>query len=165
MSGILPVPVAGAPTTGGVVLEAAALDEDEADEAVELVDDDAVEPADPGFSAPCTAAESAVLTRSKAVWLAILARPVVSVLEAPNIWSMTVELSVCAWVICWDLAQKFWSCCQNEPLPTLIIEHPYETSAINGAPRLIPGIQTDEIHSWLTILTDLGGSMSRFRLT
>jgi len=32
-------------------------------------------------------------------------------------------------VICWDLAQKFWSCCQNEPLPTLIIElaAPYET--------------------------------------
>jgi hypothetical protein len=165
VSGTLPVPIAAALTTGGVALDAAALDEDEADEAVELVDDDAVEPEDAGFSALCTAAESAVLTRSKAVWLAILARPVVSVLEAPNIWSMTVELSVCAWVICWDLAQKFWSCCQNEPLPTLIIEHPYETSAINGAPRLIPGIQTDEIHPWLTIFADLAGSMSRFRLT
>jgi len=70
-------------------------------------------------------------------------------------------------VICWDLAQKFWSCCQNEPLPTLIIEPaaPYETSSIDGALRLIPGIQTGEIHSWLTILTDLDGSMSRFRLT
>ena len=99
VSGTVPVPVAGAATTGA----AAALDEDEADEAdeaVELVDDDAVEPVDAGFSAPCTAAESAVLTRSKAVWLAILARPVVSVLDAPNIWSMTVELSVCAWVTC-----------------------------------------------------------------
>ena len=163
VSGTLPVPVAAALTTGA----AAALDEDEADEAVELVDDDAVEPVDAGFSAPCTAAESAVLTRSKAVWLAILARPVVSVLDAPNIWSMTVELSVCAWVICWDLAQKFWSCCQNEPLPTLIIEPaaPYETSAIDGAPRLIPGIQAGEIHLRLTILADLAGSMSRFRLT
>jgi hypothetical protein len=100
VSGTVPVPIAAALTTGGVALEAAALDEDEADEAVELVDDDAVEVVDAGFSAPCTAAESAVLTRSKAVWLAILARPVVSVLDAPNIWSMTVELSVCAWVTC-----------------------------------------------------------------
>jgi hypothetical protein len=119
------VPVAGAATTGA----AAALDEDEADEAVELVDDEAVEPVAAGFSAPCTAAESAVLTRSKAVWLAMLARPVASVLDAPNIWLMTAELSVCAWVRCWDLAQKFWSCCQNEPLPMLVIDlaAPYET--------------------------------------
>jgi len=45
-------------------LEAEELDEDEADE---LVDDDALELVDVGFSAPCTAAVSAVLTRSKAV--------------------------------------------------------------------------------------------------
>jgi hypothetical protein len=122
VSGTVPVPVAGALTTGGVALDAAELGEDETDEAVELVDDEAVEPVDAGFSAPCTAAESAVLTRSKAVWLAMLARPVDSVLVAPNIWSMTVALSVCACVTCWDRAQKFWSCCQNEPLPTLIIE-------------------------------------------
>jgi len=32
--------------------------------------------------------------------LAMLAKPVDSVLVAPNIWSMTVELNVCAWVIC-----------------------------------------------------------------
>ncbi len=65
VSGTVPVPVAGALTTGA----AAALDEeeDEADEAVELLDDDAVELADVGFNAPCTAAVSAVLTRSKAV--------------------------------------------------------------------------------------------------
>jgi hypothetical protein len=166
VSGTVPVPVAGALTTGA----AAALDEDEADEpdeAVELVDADAVGLADVGFSAPCTAAVSAVLTRSKAVWLAILARPVVNVLDAPNIWSMTVELNVCAWVICWDLAQKFWSCCQNEPLPMLVIDlaAPYETPAIDAAPRLIPGIQASEIHLRLTILADLAGSMSRFRLT
>jgi hypothetical protein len=157
VSGTVPVPVAGALTTGAAVLEAAELGEDEADEAVELVDDDAVGLADVGFSAPCTAAESAVLTRSKAVWLAILARPVDSVLVAPNIWSMTVELSVCAWVICWDLAQKFWSCCQNEPLPILVIEHPYETPAIDAASGLIPGIQAGEIHIRLTILADLAG--------
>jgi hypothetical protein len=170
VSGTLPVPIAGALTTGAAALEAAELGEDEADEAgeaVELVDDDDVELADVGFSAPCTAAESAVLTRSRAFWLAMLDRPVDSVVVAPNIWSITAELSDCAWVVCWDLAQKFWSCCQNEPLPTLIIEPaaPYETPSIDGVSGLIPGIQLGEIHSWLTILADLGGSMSRFRLT
>jgi hypothetical protein len=163
----LPVPVAGALTTGAAVLDAVEVDEDaadDADEAVELVDDDAVGLADVGFSAPWTAAESAVLTRSRAFWLAMLDSPVDSVVVAPNIWSMTAELSDCAWVVCWDLAQKFWSCCQNEPLPTLIIEPaaPYETSAIDGAPRLIPGIQASEIHLRLTILADPAGSMPRF---
>jgi hypothetical protein len=160
----VPVPVAGAATTGA----AAALDEgedDEADEAVELVADDAVELADPGFSAPCTAAVSAVLTRSRAFWLAMLDSPVDNVVVAPNIWSMTAELSACVCVVCWDLAQKFWSCCQNETLPTLVIEHPYETPANDGAPRLILGIQASEIHLRLTILADLAGSMSRVRLT
>ncbi len=97
----------------------------------------------------------------------MLARPVDSVLVAPNIWSMTVALSAWAWVVCWDLAQKFWSCCQNEPLPMLVIESAasHETPAIDGAPRLIPGIQASEIHLRLTILADLAGSMSRFRLT
>jgi len=89
------------------------------------------------------------------------------VLDAPNIWSMTIELSVCARLTCWVLAQKFWSCCQNEPLPTLIIEPaaPYETPAIDDALRLIPGIHAGEIYVWLTILADLAGSMPRFRLT
>jgi hypothetical protein len=164
VSGTLPVPVAAALTTVGAALEAVELGEDEA---VELVDDDAVGLADVGFSAPCTAAESAVLTRSRAFWLAMLDRPVDSVVVAPNIWSMTAELNDCAWVVCWDLAQKFWSCCQNEPLPTLIIEPaaPYETPSIDGVSGLISGIQTGKIHSRLTILTDLAGSMSRFRLT
>ena len=163
VSGTVPVPVAGAATIGAAVLEAAELGED--GEAVELVDEDAVVLADVGFSAPCTAAVSAVLTRSRAVWLAMLAKPVASVVDAPNIWSMTVELSACAWVTCWDRAQKFWSCCQNEPLPMLVIEHPYEIPTIDGASRLIPGVQASEIHLRLTILVDLAGSMSRFRLT
>jgi hypothetical protein len=83
VSGTVPVPVAAAATTGAAALEAAELDED--DEPVALVDEDAVGLADVGFSAPCTAAVSAVLTRSSAVWLAMLAKPVVSVLDAPNI--------------------------------------------------------------------------------
>jgi hypothetical protein len=36
---------------------------------------------------------------------------------------------------------------------------PYETPAIDDAPRLIPGIHAGEIHLRLTILTDLAGSM------
>ena len=51
-------------------------------------------------------------------------------LDQQRVLAMTVELSVCAWVTCWDLAQKFWSCCQNEPLPMLVIDlaAPYETA-------------------------------------
>ena len=164
VNGTVPVPVAGAAkATAGVE----ALDvEDDAVEVVEVVDAlDDDELVDDGLSALCTAAVSAVLTRSRAVWLAMLAKPVASVVDAPNIWLMTAELSVCAWVRCWDLAQKFWSCAQNEPLPTLVIEHPYQTPAIDGAPRLIPGIQAGEIHLRLTILADLAGSMPRFRPT
>ena len=68
VSGTVPVPVAGAATIGAALLEAAELDEDdEAVELVGLVDEDAVELADAGFSAPCTADVSAVLTRFRAV--------------------------------------------------------------------------------------------------
>jgi hypothetical protein len=119
VSGTVPVPVAGVLTAGALALEAAELVGE--DGAVELVDDEAFALPDVGGNAPCMAAVSAVLTRVKAVWLAMLDSPVDSVVVAPNIWSMTVELSACAWVVCWDLAQKFWSCCQNERLPMLAI--------------------------------------------
>lgn len=89
VSGTVPVPVAGAATVG--VEEADA--EGDAVDAVEVLDDELV---DEGLSALCTAAVSAVLTRLKAVWLAMLAKPVASVVDAPNIWLMTVALS--AWV-------------------------------------------------------------------
>jgi hypothetical protein len=121
-SGAVPVPVAG--ELGGVgeleepeVLE---LDEDAA-AFVELLDDDEVDalPVMP-WSAFCTAADSALLTRFKAVWLARLERPVDCVVVALNIPVMRVELAVCDWSFCWAWAQKFWSCCQNEMLPTLI---------------------------------------------
>ena len=71
VSGTVPVPVAAAATIGAAVLEAAELD-DEAVELVELADEDPVELVDVGFSALCTAAVSAVLTRFRAVWLAML---------------------------------------------------------------------------------------------
>ena len=101
VSGTVPVPLAGAAkATAGVE----ALDVE--DDAVEALDD-VVELVDEGLSALCTAAVSAVLTRSKAVWLAMLARPVASVVDAPNIWVMTAELSACDWVPCCALDQKF----------------------------------------------------------
>jgi energy-converting hydrogenase Eha subunit A len=124
VSGTLPVPVAGAAkVTAG--LEAADAD----DEAVAVLDVLDVLLAE-GLSALCTAFVSAVLTRSSAVWLAMLASPVDSVVVAPNIWSMTAELSSCARVVCWELAQKLWSCCQNERLPMLVIAlvAPHENS-------------------------------------
>jgi len=92
VNGTVPVPVAGAATVT-VGVEEADVEGDAVDEA-EALDDD--ELGDEGLSAPCTAAVSAVLTRFKAVWLAMLARPVASVVDAPNIWLMTVELSACA---------------------------------------------------------------------
>ena len=54
---------------------------------------------------PCstlwTADDNCVVTRLSAVWLAMLDRPVASVLDAPNIWLMTVELSSRLWLPCW----------------------------------------------------------------
>ena len=89
---MVPVPVAGdGGVTRGGVAALATLEFDE--ELVELDDDD--ELVDEGLSALCTAAVSAVLTRFKAVWLAMLARPVASVVDAPNMLSMTLALVAC----------------------------------------------------------------------
>jgi hypothetical protein len=77
MSGTVPVPVAGEPEEPEEPEELEELEELELEEedAFESLDDDAVElPALPEI-ALCSAAESAVLTRFKAVWLARLARP------------------------------------------------------------------------------------------
>ncbi len=99
VNGTVPVPVAGAATVTVGVEEA-----DVEDDAVEALDD-VVELVDEGLSALCTAAVSAVLTRSKAVWLAMLARPVASVVDAPNIWLMTAALCAWFWLPCCALAQ------------------------------------------------------------
>ena len=77
VTGTVPVPTAGAPT---VLCELDELEEvdDADDELVELLDDDVEELLEPPLmdcSALCTAAESSVLTRLSAVWLAMLARP------------------------------------------------------------------------------------------
>jgi len=95
VSGTVPVPVAGAAKVTAGVEEADVVD-DAVDE-VEVLDD---ELADEALSALCTAAVSAVLARSKAVWLAMLARPVASVVDAPNIWLMTVEFCDSVWLFC-----------------------------------------------------------------
>lgn len=64
VTGAVPVPVAGD------AMEEPEADDDEEDDAVEPLDD-----APEGFSRLCIAAVSCVLTRFKAVSLAILARP------------------------------------------------------------------------------------------
>ncbi len=98
VSGTVPVPVAGAATVTVGVEEA-----DVAGDAVEALD--VGELVDEGLSALCTAAVSAVLTRLRAVWLAMLARPVTSVVDAPNIWLMTAALCAWVWLSCCALDQ------------------------------------------------------------
>lgn len=83
VSGTVPVPAAGAATVGVEEAEVEVEVEGDVVDEVEALDVD--EPLDAVLSALCTAAVSAVLTRLKAVWLAILARPVASVVDAPNI--------------------------------------------------------------------------------
>ena len=94
VSGTVPVPVAGAGKVTAGVAEADV--EGDAVDAVEALDVVLVE----ALSALCTAAVSAVLTRDKAVWLAMLAKPVASVVDAPNIWLMTVEFCDSVWSFC-----------------------------------------------------------------
>jgi hypothetical protein len=112
----VPVPVAGAGgvTSGGVeTLDVLAADD-------EAVESDDVLP----FcccSALWIAAVSAVLVRLSAVWLAMLDNPFDSVVEAPNMLLMKAELKACWPESDCAFAQKFWSCCQNETLPTLLI--------------------------------------------
>ncbi len=93
-SGVVPVPVAGAaeeaeePEPAAPELELA-----EGDEPLEsLEDDEPLVPPEVPLSALCTAAESSVLTRFRAVWLAMLAKPVERlVMAAPSVeitWSL-----------------------------------------------------------------------------
>jgi hypothetical protein len=86
----VPVPLAGA--AGGA--EALELE----DALLEALDDDDVEsvllePPVSAWSALCTAAVRALLTRFSAVWLAMLDRPLESVVDAPNRLLMTALLS------------------------------------------------------------------------
>ena len=74
-------------------------DDDELED--ELLDDEVpvvLEPPLMEVSAFCTAAVSWVLTRFRAVWFAILAKPLASVLDAPNILSMTAAVCDADWV-------------------------------------------------------------------
>jgi hypothetical protein len=139
VSGAVPVPVAGAPA---VLVELDGLDEFELDDGEEDDDDDEDDEAfdddesvllDPlaplefpsiDARADCTAADSWLLTRLRAVSLAMLAKPADSVVDAPNN-ALMVE-SVCATddaeLAAWF--QKLWSCCQNETLLTPIQSTP-----------------------------------------
>ena len=101
VSGTVPVPVAAEP----VEAELAELEEveelDELDvedvedgDAVDPLDDDVVELPETDWSALCTAAVSSVLTRFRAVWLAMLAKPLDKLVSAEPITDMTLSLSV-----------------------------------------------------------------------
>jgi len=102
VSGTVPVPIAGAARVGEAldVPDELELGEDEEeDDAAEVLDDEVVSPVllEPPLmdaSALCTAAVSWVFTRFRAVWLARLAKPLDSVVDAPNI-ALMVE-SACA---------------------------------------------------------------------
>jgi hypothetical protein len=142
VSGAVPVPIAGAPV---VLVELDVPDElelEDPEEDDESPDDDEVVPLEslelvellesvelpelPSIDAraDCTAAVSWLLTRLRAVSLAMLAKPLDSLVDAPNIVLM-VE-SVCA-IDDAELAawfQKLWSCCQNETLLTPIQSTP-----------------------------------------
>jgi hypothetical protein len=138
VSGAVPVPIAGAPV---VLVELDVPDEfalddgAEDDEDDESLDDDAavlLEPVAPlefpsiDARADCTAAVSWLLTRLSAVWLAMLAKPLDSVVDVPNIALIvesvaTDDVELAAWF------QKLWSCCQNETLLTPIQSTPCRT--------------------------------------
>jgi hypothetical protein len=100
-NGTVPVPVAGRGAVASEVDEPDVPEElelpDDDEEALELLCDDVVllEPPLMESSALCTADVSWELTRLSAAWLAMLARPADSVVEAPNILLMTAL--VCAW--------------------------------------------------------------------
>jgi hypothetical protein len=104
LSGTLPVPVAGVVI---VVDELELVDEPELLEEDVLLLDELVllEPPLSEFKASCTAEVSWELTRLKAVWLAMLARPADKVVEAPNRLLMTALLNCCRWLLCAALFQ------------------------------------------------------------
>jgi len=98
-SGTVPIPVAG---EGLEELEEPEepeepeLEEDE-DALAPLDDDDDVELPELPEIALCSAAESAVSTRSKAVWLAMLARPVAKLVIAEPISVISASLVARDW--------------------------------------------------------------------
>lgn len=97
VSGTVPVPLAAA----GEELEFAApeeLAEDEEEEPVEPLDDDDDEAPDSDCSALWTAADSALLTRFKAVWLAMLDRPFDKVVMAAPIDEISASSADDTWL-------------------------------------------------------------------
>jgi hypothetical protein len=100
VSGTVPVPTAGAATVAAELDVADEAEED--DDGDELLDDDEVpvllEPPLMDARVFCTAAVSWVFTRFRAVWFARLAKPLDSVLEAPNIALMTESVCAADWL-------------------------------------------------------------------
>jgi len=137
VSGAVPVPIAGEGAEEPAEFEL----EDDADEPVELLDAAEVElPALPvvPWSTFWIAAVSWELTRSSAVWFAMLARPDDSVVIALPMTLMRASLCAWAWLARCERLQNVWSCCQNETLPTLMESVAFEDewSAIDASMRL-----------------------------
>jgi hypothetical protein len=92
VTGAVPVPLAGEPEElddpeAAEGLEELELEVVEADDPLDVLGDDDVEPPDVACSALCTAADSSELTRFKAVPLAMLARPFAKLVSA---WPITL---------------------------------------------------------------------------
>ncbi len=100
LSGTVPVPVAGAVSAADaleLVDELELLDDD--DELLLVAEVVLLDPPLSEFKASWTADESWELTRERAVWLAMLARPADNVVEAPNRLLMTALFSDCRWLL------------------------------------------------------------------
>ena len=94
--------------------------EEDDDEVPELLDEE--EPVLPfrSFSMPAVSWE---LVRFSAVWLAMLARPLPSLVSAADIALMTKSVADIV-LLFWFCCQKVWSCCQKEvllPIPPVLI--------------------------------------------
>jgi len=120
VSGAVPVPTAGAAAVAlelDVVEELELGDDEEEDDVPE--DDELLDelvplvPLDPppmDARALCTAAVSWVLMRLRAVWLAMLDKPLDNVLDAPNIKLMTALFCAVDAALLAAWFQKLWSC-------------------------------------------------------
>ena len=109
-NGTVPVPVAGRGAVAAEDDELEVADElelpnDDEEEVPEVLCDDVVLPPLIEASALCTADVSWELTRLSAVWLAMLAKPAESVVEAPNMLLMTALFCAWAWLALAALAQ------------------------------------------------------------
>ena len=90
VSGVVPVPLAGAAD----VLAEEPLDPEELDDDAVDEDDDEVSDVPPDFSTFSIAADNSLLVRFRAVWLAMLAKPLPKLVSAELMALITESLAV-----------------------------------------------------------------------